>query len=96
MLAAIAGSLYGFYTGYIEPGYLAIGQSLDVISMVLLGGAGSVAGPLVGAFVLTALPHVIDLSAEARAILYGAILILVILVMPRGIVGTLTVWRRAA
>jgi branched-chain amino acid transport system permease protein len=96
VLAALAGSLYGFYTGYIEPSYLAIGQSLDVISMVLLGGAGSVAGPLVGAFVLTALPHVIDLSAEVRAMLYGAILILVILLMPRGIVGTLVGWRRAA
>jgi branched-chain amino acid transport system permease protein len=96
VLAALAGSLYGFYTGYIEPSYLSIAQSLDVISMVLLGGAGSVAGPMVGAFVLTALPHVIDLSAEVRAMLFGGILILVILLMPQGIVGALTQWRRRA
>jgi len=96
VLAALAGAFYGFYTGYIDPGYLAIGQSLDVISMVLLGGTGSVAGPMIGAFVLTALPHVIEVSAELRAMLYGAILIFVILVMPKGIVGTLIGWRRAA
>jgi branched-chain amino acid transport system permease protein len=96
LLAALAGALYAFYTGYIEPSYLAISQSLDVISMVLLGGRGSVLGPIVGAFVLTGLPHVIELTAEMRAILYGLILILTILVMPQGIVGALSGWRRHA
>jgi len=43
--------------------------------------------------VLTGLPHAIDLRAELRAVLYGAILIFSILVMPRGIVGTLNAWR---
>ncbi|PYO58052.1 MAG: branched-chain amino acid ABC transporter permease, partial [Candidatus Rokuibacteriota bacterium] len=46
-------------------------------------------GPIVGSLVLTGLPHAIDLRAEVRAILYGGILIFTILVMPRGIVGTL-------
>jgi branched-chain amino acid transport system permease protein len=57
--------------------------------MVLLGGRSMIAAPVVGAFVLTALPHVIHFSAEVRAIVYGSILILTILLMPRGIVGTL-------
>ena len=96
LLAALAGSLYAFYTGYIEPGYLGINQSLDIIAMVLLGGRGSVTGPIVGAFVLTGLPHLIDLSGEARAMLYGAILILTILLMPRGLVGAVASLRRAA
>jgi branched-chain amino acid transport system permease protein len=42
---------------------------------------------VVGALVLTSLPHLIELPAEARVAVYGMILILVILVMPRGIVG---------
>ncbi len=92
-LASFAGGLYGYYTGYIDPGYLGINQSMEVLAMVLLGGQGTLTGPIVGAFVLTALPHVIDLRAEARAILYGAILIFTILVMPRGVVGTLRAWR---
>lgn len=95
-LAAIAGSLYAFYTGYIEPNYLSINQSLDIISMVLLGGRFSIVGPIAGAFVLTGLPHVIDLSGEARAMLYGLVLILTILIMPRGVIGTFAGWRHAA
>jgi len=94
-LAAIAGSLYAFYTGYIEPNYLGINQSLDIISMVLLGGRSSIVGPIAGAFVLTGLPHMIDLSGEARAMLYGLVLILTILVLPQGVIGTITSWRRA-
>src|SRR5262249_46726808 len=96
MLAAIAGSLYAFYTGYIEPNYLSINQSLDIIAMVLLGGRSSIMGPIAGAFVLTGLPHVINLSGEARAILYGLVLILTILVLPQGVSGALAGGRRAA
>jgi ABC-type branched-chain amino acid transport system, permease component len=96
MLAAIAGSLYAFYTGYIEPAYLSINQSLDIIAMVLLGGRSSIVGPIAGAFVLTGLPHMIELSGEARAILYGLVLILTILILPQGVIGTLASLRRAA
>jgi branched-chain amino acid transport system permease protein len=92
-LASFAGGLYGYYTGYIDPGYLGINQSMEVLAMVLLGGQGTLTGPIVGSLVLTGLPHAIDLRAEIRAILYGAILIFTILVMPRGIVGTLNAWR---
>jgi branched-chain amino acid transport system permease protein len=89
LIAAITGSLYSFYLGFIEPGFLSIDQSLAIVAMVLLGGRSMIAAPVVGAFVLTALPHVIHFSAEVRAIVYGSILILTILLMPRGIVGAL-------
>jgi branched-chain amino acid transport system permease protein len=92
-LASFAGGLYGYYSGYIDPGYLGINQSMEVLAMVLLGGQGTLTGPIVGSLVLTGLPHAIDLRAELRAVLYGAILIFTILVMPRGIVGTLNAWR---
>jgi branched-chain amino acid transport system permease protein len=87
VVAAFAGALYGFYTGYIDPAYLAVTQSLDAIAMVLLGGVSTILGPVVGALVLTSLPHLIELPAELRVAVYGMILILVILLMPRGIVG---------
>jgi branched-chain amino acid transport system permease protein len=96
ILAGFAGALFGFYTNYIEPSQLSITQSLDAIAMVLLGGMGSILGPVVGAFLLTGLPHVIELSAELRAAAYGAILILVILVMPRGVVGLFSRWRHVS
>ncbi|MEO8922429.1 MAG: branched-chain amino acid ABC transporter permease [Caldimonas sp.] len=94
--AAVAGSLYAFYIGYIDPNYFSVDQSLAIIAMALLGGRELVAAPIVGALVLTALPHVIDVNADARILIYGLILIFTILLMPRGIVGLLLRRRRAA
>lgn len=88
VIAAFAGSLYAYFLGSLEPGFLSIDASLGIIAMVLLGGRSAVAAPVVGALVLTALPHLINFSAEVRAIVYGAILIFTILVMPQGIYGT--------
>jgi len=96
VLAAFSGALFGFYSSYIEPAYLAVSQSLDAIAMTLLGGVGSILGPIVGALLLNALPHAIDLTAEIRIALYGAILILTILLMPRGIVGLFGSRRRVS
>jgi branched-chain amino acid transport system permease protein len=94
--SAVAGSLYSFYISYIDPHYFSVDQSLAIIAMALLGGREYVAAPIVGAFVLTALPHVINVNAEVRILIYGLILILSILLMPRGIVGSLVRRRRAA
>ena len=58
-----------------------------LVCMLLLGGVSTILGPVVGALVLTSLPHLIELPAEMRVAVYGMILILVILLMPRGIVG---------
>ncbi|KRQ89824.1 branched-chain amino acid ABC transporter permease [Bradyrhizobium valentinum] len=96
VLAGLVGAFYGFYSGFVEPHYLSISLGLDIIAMVLLGGVGSLIGPVIGAVILTALPHVIDLSAELRIGLYGSILIFVILVMPKGIVGLLGSRKNAA
>ncbi|TAI67945.1 branched-chain amino acid ABC transporter permease [Bradyrhizobium sp. Leo170] len=96
VLAGLVGAFYGFYSGFVEPHYLSIPLGLDIIAMVLLGGVGSLIGPVIGAFVLTALPHVIELSAELRIALYGSILVFVILVMPKGIVGLIGSKRNAA
>ena len=87
--AAVAGALYAFYLSYIEPNYLSIEQSLAIIAMVLLGGRQPLAGPILGAFVLTALPHVIAFSAELRVLSYGLILIFTILLLPSGIMGVM-------
>ena len=93
--AALAGSLYAYFLGSIEPGFLSIDQSLGIVAMVLLGGRGSVFAPVIGALALTALPHLIHFSAEVRSIAYGAILIFTILLMPQGIYGTFeSLWRQ--
>lgn len=96
VLAGLVGAFYGFYAGFVEPHYLSIPLSLDIIAMTLLGGVGSLIGPVIGALALTALPHAIDLSAELRIAMYGGILIFVILIMPKGIVGLITSRKHAA
>ena len=89
LLAAFAGSLYAFYTGYIEPSYLDRPVARHHRHGPARRRSARSSGPVVGAFVLTGLPHVIEfIAARSAAILYGAILILTILLMPRGIVGT--------
>ena len=89
VLAGLVGAFYAFYTGFVEPHYLSVTQSLNIVAMVLLGGVNTVAGPILGAFILTSLPHLIAIGAELRVILYGAILIFVILAMPKGLWGTI-------
>jgi len=96
MGASFAGGLYSHYMGFVDPHLLDINQSLAILSMALIGGTGSVAAPVVGALVVTALPHLIDLNAEWRLLIYGLILILTILLMPQGIVGSLQRLRKHA
>ncbi|MCL4745032.1 MAG: hypothetical protein KJZ83_06415 [Burkholderiaceae bacterium] len=79
--------------GFVDPHFLDLNQSLAILSMALVGGTGYVAAPIVGALVMTSLPHMIDLNAEWRLFVYGMILILTILLLPRGIVGTFMKWR---
>jgi branched-chain amino acid transport system permease protein len=60
---------------------------IEVLAMVAIGGIGSLAGPIVGAVVLTLLPEALRDLAAFRMVLYGILLILVIGLRPRGLVG---------
>lgn len=84
--ACVAGALYVFYLGFADPALLSVELMLSFVAMVLLGGTGSALGAVLGAAVLTALPHFIHMGAELRAMTYGAILISAILLLPQGLV----------
>lgn len=93
-LAAMAGSLYAHYTTYIDPTSFTIMESILILSMVIIGGAGSLWGSLVGALVLVILPEVlrfIDLpsavAANVRQIIYGSLVVGMMMFRPRGLVG---------
>lgn len=93
-LAASAGSLYAHYITYIDPTNFTVMESIFVISIVIIGGAGSRCGPLIGAVVLVSLPEVLrfiglpnSVAANLRQIIYGALLILMMRFRPRGLVG---------
>lgn len=93
-LAASAGSLYAHYITYIDPTSFSITESVLVISMVIVGGAGSKWGPLVGAAVLVSLPEALrflgfpgSVAANLRQIIYGVLLVVIMMARPYGLAG---------
>jgi branched-chain amino acid transport system permease protein len=93
-LAALAGSLYAHYVSYISPTNFDIMESILVLSMVIIGGAGSLWGPIVGAVILVALPESLRflglpsaVAANIRQIVYGLLLVLMMIIRPSGLMG---------
>jgi len=93
-LAALAGSLYASYISYIDPTAFDVMQSVLVVAMVIIGGAGSVWGPLVGAVVLVALPEALRFlglpyaaAANLRQVVYGTLIVTMMMARPEGLVG---------
>lgn len=87
MYAGLAGALYAHYQGFINPEIFGVAQSLDAILAVILGGTGTIAGPVIGAFLVVFLPEILRFADSFRLILYGLILVLATIFMPIGIVG---------
>jgi branched-chain amino acid transport system permease protein len=99
-LAALAGGLYAFYMTYIDPTSFTIMESILILSMVIVGGAGSHWGPVAGAAILVFLPEVLRfvglpdaIAGYARQVIYGLLLILMIIFRPGGLAGGYRVGR---
>jgi len=88
-LAGIAGSLYAHYLRYICPRDFGFVESFDLLVMVVVGGAQTILGPIVGALFVLALPKFFGFEPVYGRVAFGIILIIVMIYMPRGIVGTL-------
>lgn len=93
-LAAAAGSLYAHYVTYIDPTNFTVLESILILSMVIIGGADSKWGPLLGAAVLVAIPEALrflglplETAANLRQVIYGIALIILMMIRPRGLVG---------
>ena len=97
-LAAIAGGVQAVKLGAIEPyGMFGLQWSIDVLSMVIIGGVGFRLGPLVGAVFVISLGEILADYPEAHVAITGIILIVVIRFAPRGIAGLAAeLWRRPA
>jgi branched-chain amino acid transport system permease protein len=92
--AGIAGALTAASQGTINATELAFMKSLEIVVIVVLGGMGSVSGVVIAAIVLTYLPELLQAEgfAKYRLILYALILILVMILRPRGLLGTRELW----
>jgi ABC-type branched-subunit amino acid transport system ATPase component/ABC-type branched-subunit amino acid transport system permease subunit len=90
--AGLAGGLYAYLNRYVNPDTFTFGDSVRFLLMVILGGTGTVLGPLLGAGVLTWLPNYFQNLGKWQLFAYGALLAFTMFVMPRGIAGTVGVW----
>ena len=85
-IAGLAGCFYPGFVGTLVPDAFNIVESFTMMAMVIVGGMGTMVGPVVGAIVLTFLPELLRGFGELRLMIYGIALTLVVLFMPGGIV----------
>jgi len=84
--AGVAGALFSHYT-YLHTNSFTFMKSIEVIVMVVLGGMGSLTGSIVGATLLTALPEALRFASADRLIIYSALLIVLMITRPQGLMG---------
>lgn len=85
-VAGAAGCFYATFVGTLVPDAFFITESFTILSMVIVGGMGTLIGPVWGAVLLTLLPELLRGVGDLRLVVYGAALTLVVLFMPGGLV----------
>jgi ABC-type branched-subunit amino acid transport system ATPase component/ABC-type branched-subunit amino acid transport system permease subunit len=85
--AGVAGAFFFALSGFVTPSTFAFSQSILFVLVVIIGGAGSLAGPLVGATIVVLLPEFLAALAEYRLLFFGALLLAVLWLAPDGVVG---------
>lgn len=85
--AALAGILFGYSQTFINPNDFGLTLTVNVIVMAVVGGAGTLIGPLVGAAAFGATPELFSVSGEARSGVFGLILVVVVVFAPGGLLG---------
>jgi branched-chain amino acid transport system permease protein len=97
--AGIAGTLYAFVFGVVSPSMMGLAPMTLLVTMLVVGGLGTVTGPIVGTVVMTFVQARLQSWPDFRLIVLGLILLLMIVAVPRGLVpvlgglkGRLTAW----
>lgn len=87
--ASLMGSVTAHYIGFVTPNIADFFHSIELLTMVVVGGMASIYGSLIGAVLLTALPQVLSTFEGWETVAFGFILILCMIFMPKGLVPTL-------
>lgn len=95
--AGVAGSLYAVWISYVSPSSFDFSQSIFILTQTLIGGFGTLIGPPIGAIVLVGLQQYLLAFGSLQLIIYGALIVVLVLVARGGIAGGLqALWRRLA
>jgi branched-chain amino acid transport system permease protein len=89
VFASIGGSIYACYSQFVSPDFIAVTVAFNLVVMLALGGSRSIAGPLLGALLLQALPQAGQSIARYEPLIAGVVLVLVITYLPDGLWGGL-------
>jgi branched-chain amino acid transport system permease protein len=87
VFAGVAGALYASYNSVISPDIAYFARGMDVLACLIVGGAGTMAGPMVGTFVMMAIPEALQIVPTLRTLINGFILLIFIIFLPTGIAG---------
>ena len=93
--ASLAGSLYAFYFQFLSPDMVSTPRSLEYVTMLVIGGEGSLAGPLLGVLLLVLLPTAIQPLNQAKTLFAGLVLVGGLLLLPQGMLGVIAAADRA-
>jgi branched-chain amino acid transport system permease protein len=86
-IAGVAGGFFAHYMSFIDPTSFTFDRSVQILSMTILGGMGSIPGSVIGAIVLTAIPEILRELMEFRLIIYGLVIVLMVIFKPSGLLG---------
>jgi branched-chain amino acid transport system permease protein len=86
--AGMAGVIFAAKTTFINPASFTLWESIIILCIVVLGGMGSILGVVIGALVLILLPEYLRAFSEYRLLVFGAVLVLMMVFRPGGIVST--------
>jgi branched-chain amino acid transport system permease protein len=84
-VAGAAGCFYASFVGTLVPDAFFVSEAFNILAMVIVGGMGTLIGPVFGAILLTVLPEVLRGFGDLRLVVYGAALTFVVLFMPGGL-----------
>jgi len=91
--AGLAGGLYAGFVRFLGPGLAGVDHSFDMTMYMLVGGLGTLLGPLLGALAVPWLTQYLQFLQEYRFLVFGPILVALVIFLPHGIVGTWLGWR---
>lgn len=83
----IAGGLYSYWIGYVSPDDFSIVSSLILLAMIVVGGIGTISGSIIGAILLTVIPHFTDSYIGVTNVAIGIAVVIIILFRPKGLVS---------
>jgi branched-chain amino acid transport system permease protein len=101
-LTALGGTFYAYYQFYLQPNtVLSMHHSVDIMIRPIVGGSGTILGPILGSFLLELLGEFsrstfAEGAAGLSVVIYGVLLIVVVLFLPRGVYPTLRAWLQRA